>query len=562
MEAYSSPQIELLAAQLLRGPRRLRLRQLLSIEFLLSVVEPGGQYPYDFVCHALTGYRSAKPEPAGARLLAADDLVPDLVALAEVLSGDADIPAGSLAAPAYTVAELAERFDVSTKTICRWRRRGLAGWRFRFPDRRVRVLFPDHSVRRFVARHADLVARGSQFSQLTAADRERIVARAQEVAAAGPRTVNAVARVIASEVGRAVETVRLILKHYDDAHPGAGIFNRAAAGLAVDGCQLAMWEAYQDGATIEQLGERFGRPVTAVYRAITAVRARELRARPMDLTPSPEFEASDAEQVILGTPAVALYQPLSTASRRIPAGLPPYLAQLFRLPLLTAEGERVLFRKLNYLRFKADRLRQQIDPETAQAAELDRIEELLAEAAEVKSQIVQANLRLVVGIAKRHLNVANDLFELISDGNVSLMRAVDRFDYMRGFKFSTYASWAIMKNFARTVPELSRHRDHYRTGRDELLDATAAPPGPDESETDELAAVRHTVDRMLSTLDIRERMILRQRYGLEDPGVPQTLEQVGQRFGVSKERIRQLEARAIRKLRLDFQVDIQRLLGP
>jgi DNA-directed RNA polymerase sigma subunit (sigma70/sigma32) len=57
-------------------------------------------------------------------------------------------------------------------------------------------------------------------------------------------------------------------------------------------------------------------------------------------------------------------------------------------------------------------------------------------------------------------------------------------------------------------------------------------------------------------------MILRQRYGLEDPGVPQTLEQVGQRFGVSKERIRQLEARAIRKLRLDFQVDIQRLLGP
>ena len=407
-----------------------------------------------------------------------------------------------------------------------------------------------------------MVARGSQFSQLTATDRERIIARAQEVVAVGPRTVNAVARVIASEVGRAVETVRLILKHHDDAHPGAGIFNRAAAGLVVDGCQLAMWEAYQDGATIEQLGERFGRPVTSVYRAITAVRARELLARPLDLTPSPEFEASDAEQVILGTPAVALYQPLSTASRRIPAGLPPYLAQLFRLPLLTAEGERVLFRKLNYLRFKADRLRGQLDPETAQAAELDRIEELLAEAAEVKNQIVQANLRLVVGIAKRHLNVTNDLFELISDGNVSLMRAVDRFDYMRGFKFSTYASWAIMKNFARTVPELTHHRDHYRTGRDELLDTTASPPAPDEAETDELAAVRRMVDRMLSTLDTRERMILRQRYGLEDPGVPQTLEQVGQRFGVSKERIRQLEARAIRKLRLDFQVDIQRLLGP
>jgi RNA polymerase primary sigma factor len=133
---------------------------------------------------------------------------------------------------------------------------------------------------------------------------------------------------------------------------------------------------------------------------------------------------------------------------------------------------------------------------------------------------------------------------------------------MRGFKFSTYASWAIIKNFARSVPEQTHHREHFQTGWDELLGHTAAGPLPEEMETDELVAVRGTVDRMLAALDGRERMILRQRYGLDDHGVPQTLEQIGQRFGVSKERIRQLEARAIRRLRLDFQVDVERLFGP
>jgi len=242
--------------------------------------------------------------------------------------------------------------------------------------------------------------------------------------------------------------------------------------------------------------------------------------------------------------------------------LPPYLAQLFTLPLLTAEGERFLFRKMNYLRFKADRRRAGLDPQTAQASELDEIEDLLVQAGQVKNEIVQANLRLVVGIAKRHLQRHQDLFELISDGNMSLLRAVDKFDYTRGFKFSTYASWAIMKNFARSVPEQAHLREHYQTGREELLGITAAPDRPDEVESDQLVAVRRTVERMLSVLDTRERTILRQRYGLDELGEPQTLEQIGQRFGVSKERVRQLEARAIRKLRLDFRVDIEQLLGP
>jgi RNA polymerase sigma factor (sigma-70 family) len=74
-------------------------------------------------------------------------------------------------------------------------------------------------------------------------------------------------------------------------------------------------------------------------------------------------------------------------------------------------------------------------------------------------------LRLVVSIAKRHVGPVENFFELVSDGNMSLIRAVEKFDYARGNKFSTYASWAIMKNFARTIPDEHRHRDRFRTSQ-------------------------------------------------------------------------------------------------
>jgi RNA polymerase primary sigma factor len=560
METYTLPTIASLADQLRRGPRRLRLRQLLNIEFLLSVIEYGKQYPYDFICHALTGYRPATTTD-GDRLLDGEPLIADLVELAEDLSGDADLTPEGWAGVAYSVNDLARRFDVSTKTIFRWRRRGLAGWRFRCADRRQRLFFPEHAVRRFVGNHVDLVARGSTFSQLSPQERERIVARAQALTADGPRTVNAVARTIATEVGRAIETVRLILKHHDEAHPSAGIFNRSPLHVQGHDQHLAIWEAYVDGARVEALAERFGRSVAWVYRVVTEMRARELRNRKIEYVFSDEFTQADADTLILHTPPTApLRQPLTKVARRVPAGLPPYLAQLFEIPLLTRAGEAHFFRRMNYLKYKADELRAAIDPEAAHADQLDQIDELLAAAAAVKNQLVQANLRLVVGIAKRHVTRGNELFELISDGNISLMRAVDKFDYMRGFKFSTYATWAVMKNFARSVPEQHHHRERYQTGWDELLSTAAAAP-LEEGETSRLALVRGTLDRMLGTLDVRERAILRQRYGLDERGEPQTLEQIGQRFGVSKERIRQLEARAISKLRVDFQVDVERLLG-
>lgn len=551
MSDYRSTLITGLAEQLKRGPRRLRIRQLQNIEFLFSVLERGKSYPFEFVVHTITGYRKAG---TGAdTLLKHDHLRGDLILLAEEVSAAAQLPAAAWPERTWSVAELAERFDVSTKTIFRWHKRGLLGWRLVSDDGRQRLVFPEHAVQRFVASNVALVKRGTNFSQLTTKERDRIIERARvlfDTQQAG--SVNAVAKAIGSETGRAVETIRLILKAYDADHPNKGIFNRSSLQVDADDDRLRIWEAYQDGASLDDLAERFERSAAAIYATLTEMRARARIAEPIEFVPSDEFVEREAAERILSCPEVAMPYAEEAGRKRVPPDLPAYLRQLFDIPLLSPAGEAALFRKMNFLKYQADQLRAALVPEATDAQELDAIDALLEAAAKVKNQIVQSNLRLVVSIAKRHATPLRDFFEIVSDGNVSLMRAVDKFDYSRGFKFSTYCSWAIIKNFARSIPEDRTRRDRYQTGRDEMIEALAVH-NADEFDNDYLPALRGAIDTMLDTLDERESQIIRERFGLDsEVREPQTLEQIGKRFGVSKERIRQLEARAMQRLRERF----------
>ena len=233
---------------------------------------------------------------------------------------------------------------------------------------------------------------------------------------------------------------------------------------------------------------------------------------------------------------------------KAPKGLPPYLASLYEVPLLDREQEMHLFRKMNYLKYQAHQIRSKVDPSRAKTSDLDEIERLQEEALAVKNQIIRANLRLVVSIAKRHVGPSNNFFELVSDGNMSLIRAVEKFDFSRGNKFSTYASWAIMKNFARTIPEENYRRDRFVTGHEEMFEA-AADNRTDEHEYESaLKRMQEAVKGMLGRLDDRERKIIISRFGLGGAS-EQTLEQLGRELGITKERVRQIESRAQDKLR-------------
>ncbi|HEV3167554.1 MAG TPA: sigma-70 family RNA polymerase sigma factor, partial [Isosphaeraceae bacterium] len=519
-----------------------RLEQIDRAEQLLAEIDSDKRYPYEYLCFRITGYR---PVGAPALVLDGPDVVHDLRLFVEDLSGTVGQKVELAPEPVLTVDAVSRRFNVSTRTVTRWRRQGLVARRFIIGGR-TKVGFLESSVCRFVADHRDQVDRGSRFRQLTDEERDEIVRRARRMASVGHARLSEIARRIARKMERSPETIRMTLKSYDREHPDRPIFPASSAPLDEE-AKGKIFRLYRRGVSADVLASQFGRTRSSVYRVINEMRARRILGVKLEYMPHPSFETPEVHHEIVGS----MPEPPDGRSPRrskAPKGLPPYLASLYEVPLLTRDQELHLFRKMNFLKFQANELREVIDPARAKTTELDEIERLQEDALAVKNQIIRANLRLVVSIAKRHVGPMNNFFELVSDGNMSLIRAVEKFDYARGNKFSTYASWAIMKNFARTIPEENYRRDRFVTGHEEMFEA-AADNRTDEHEYESaLKRMQETVRGMLGRLDDRERRIIVSRYGLNGTS-EQTLEQLGRELGITKERVRQIESRAQDKLR-------------
>jgi RNA polymerase primary sigma factor len=538
---YQSPELRELRDQQIRfAPRVKKLQQVEAAERLIAEIDSDKTYPYEYVCFRVTGYRPT--EPAQSKITG-DDLRHDLRLFVEDLSDSADMAADNIGEQVLTVEELAKQFNVSTKTISRWRELGLVSRRLVF-DGRKRVGFLRSSVDRFVKTNQERVARGARFSQLTDEQRQDIIERARRLATAGGGQ-SEISRRLAKRAGRSVETIRSTIRQFDKQHPELAVFPDLNGPLT-EAQKTRIYQAFKRGASVEKLIKQFGRTKTTIYRVINEVRAARITEMPLDFIPNARFSRKGADNAILG-PMPELDTPAKKARR--PAGLPPYLASLYEMPLLNREQEGHLFRKYNYLKFKAAKLRSQLDPAQPKSSLMDEIEQLQQQAVAMKNEIARANLRLVVSIAKRHVTPDQNFFELVSDGNMSLLRAVEKFDYARGNKFSTYASWAIMKNFARTIPGEFKHRDRFRTSQDELFAATQEHRGNPLVEEGQQNQREAQIERILRRLDEREQKIITSRFGLDHAQEPQTLKEVGASLGVTKERIRQIEARALSKLR-------------
>ena len=293
-----------------------------------------------------------------------------------------------------------------------------------------------------------------------------------------------------------------------------------------------------------------------MYRVINEIRAQRFLDQNVEYIYNPSFDDPAQEALIRAPMPGAEAFDATRRSMRVPKDAPPELASLYEVPLLSKDQEQHLFRKMNFLKFKATRLldgmktaSDRLDPHKVRTQDLDEIDALLGEAGRVKDLLISCNMRLVVSIAKRHSGQTDNFFELLSDGNMSLMRAVEKFDYARGNKFSTYASWAIMKNFARSIPEEKNRRERFQTGNEEFFDI-APDNRTDEADLLQTAEqASHKVNRLLEYLDPREREIIRMRAGLDSGHEGMTLEKIGEKLGITKERVRQLNVRAMKKLR-------------
>jgi RNA polymerase sigma factor (sigma-70 family) len=248
--------------------------------------------------------------------------------------------------------------------------------------------------------------------------------------------------------------------------------------------------------------------------------------------------------------------------RSLPDGaLAAYARDVSRRAPLTRDAEQRLFVRYNYLKFRAATLRDALDKYQPEAGLIDRIETCLRRAVAIKQTLAEANLRLVFSVAIKHTGGARRggeqrLLDLINTGNVTLLQAIDSFDVSQGNRFSTYLTYALMRSFARSEGDEASDRRIEREAAAERIGierALAAADDPALAALESADYIDHALPRLLDSLSARERLVIERRFGLSSADgtrtEPQTLGEVAAALGVSDERVRQIEQRAIRKLR-------------
>lgn len=219
--------------------------------------------------------------------------------------------------------------------------------------------------------------------------------------------------------------------------------------------------------------------------------------------------------------------------------------------LMTAAEEKTQFLRFNYTKVRLGQLQRQVrkDGLTRESAEL--IVEWHRRYEHYREYLVRTNLALVLAMAKRTRLGDVDFAEVVSEGNMALLRAVEKFNVERGFKFSTYACRAILKAFSRTALKSSRYRMRFPVEFEPDLEKSDwADKRRDQVEEDCLDELRAIVDRNLADLSTVEQTVIRRRFNWQQKDdSPLTLEEVGQIIGVTKERVRQIQNKALAKIR-------------
>ncbi|MCH8120997.1 MAG: sigma-70 family RNA polymerase sigma factor [Planctomycetes bacterium] len=551
MRKIKSQSLAQLLLQLRFTPEKKRLKQLDAAEELYAVIELDKEYPFEFVCFRITGFH---PKGSAAEeLIKGDKLLDDLRIFISKMSGRLARPVTEQSQKIYTIKELAETLAVSTKTIHRWRERGLIARKFIFDDGKRRFGFLQSTVDKFFKANPDLATKAKSFSRLTDKQKQRIVKQAEKLTADTNLTRHQIINRISTETGKCHETIRYTLLNYERANPDKPISTQSTT--VIEPARAAeIYRLFKQGCDVKDLMERFNRNKSSIYRIINRRRARELLARKIEFIPSDEFLEEDAREKIFSKPVhiekKSSTEPLKQFELVGAHLLPEYLQILKDTPVLTREREVGLFRRYNYLKYLALQTRTGIKLRRVSGIRLNQIEHYLAEAEEIKRRIVEANLRLVISIASKHMATGTDFSELVSKGNFALINTVEEFDYTKGFRFSKRASLNIAKEYAKLSGK-STGSIKAKIGTLKNIER-----GLQTMMARDFAAIeraRQSLTQVIeNNLTEREQYIISNRFGLVGSPIKKetkTLKQIGEELGFSKERVRQLELIALQKLR-------------
>ncbi len=282
-----------LARQMTFTPVRARQSQLQAAEELLFSVDAGKAYPVEYVIYRITGYH---PKTADQNLLAGLALQHDLGQLIETVSDSLDLRVEQMPEPVLQIDDVCERFNVTSKTIQRWRRKGLPARRFIFGDGKRRVGFMLSSVERFLAGHHEQVATSANFSQVSDAERDEVLRRARLLARGGS-AMDEIARRVSRKVNRSPLTVQHLIRKHDSENPEATVAEIAALPIS-DVDRARVLKGHRKGIPIRRLARRIGRRRTAIYRLILEDRLDRLAERKIKFIDDSLYHQVDAENVV------------------------------------------------------------------------------------------------------------------------------------------------------------------------------------------------------------------------------------------------------------------------
>jgi RNA polymerase primary sigma factor len=267
-----------------------------------------------------------------------------------------------------------------------------------------------------------------------------------------------------------------------------------------------------------------------------------------------ELFTDDAEAAL---PLTSWYQP--TRDDAFENGLTAGAPQLMK----PAE-ERLMFYRFNYAKMRLSQLQRKVRKEGLTKDLAEQVIEWHRRFEHYREYLVRTNLALVLAMAKRTRLGDVDFPEIVSEGNMALLRAVDKFNVDRGFKFSTYACRAILKAFSRTAMKHSRHRTRFPVEFEPDLEKSDwIDKKRDVVEEDCIDELKQIVDRNLADLSDTEQTVIRRRFNWkQEEEEPLTLEEVGKIIGVTKERVRQIQNKALAKIRKLMEEGVLRTTTP
>jgi RNA polymerase primary sigma factor len=528
-----------LRRQLAYAPPETLRRQMEAAEALIESIEPGRNYPHEFVIFRVTGYRADMSD--GAVTLVGDALLGDLGVLILQLSEAIELRADERPGGALRMEELAVRWRVSTKSIQRYRRLGLACHFMRFDDGERRVGCYVETVRRFEARRAGLLEGAASYSRIDAETEQAIVAEAAALRRASPLTLNQAAGQLAKRHRRSRETIRQILRRHGSAK---SLFTERGPLSAKE--RALVLRAARWGVSLGDIADRLGRQQASIHRVVCVGRAEALRRLSLRWIELPTFALPEAEAVILAPAAVARPQITWPATH----DAVELLKQMAGARPLAAAEETMLLAGYNLLKRAAGRGVEALGARPG-ATPLDEIETYLRWAALLKSRIVWSNLPAILRRS-----------ELVLGRRVTQLRPEE----IRGFVRAAFAAAGSAAELF--DPSRSQTLERWwRADIDREVGAMASTAG------DKRAGVRHPAgtvgvedpfDRVCAwqaevgppaawrgrseRIEAGAAAILAERFGWRGEP-PRTLEAMARRLGLSTAQVSRKLARAISSLR-------------